>query len=131
MRVTPAQALPLMLLLVCMFGCKGAGQVLRVASSAAFPTAYAVGKAAAARSLEHAVEDPTTAERLEAQRHAEQIAPSSSGGPTELFVEMSPRPPPGTAPLHAAERGGDVLIEDAEGHWHRHAPAAKPATEER
>jgi hypothetical protein len=131
MRVTPAQVLPLMLLLACMFGCNGAGQLLRVASVVALTTVRVAALAAAASSHNHHAEAGSgTVDPAEAELRAQQIAANSPGGCTELFVEMIPPPPPGTAPPRAADCGGNVLIQDAEGHWHRHGQGAMPAIEE-
>jgi hypothetical protein len=134
MRVKPAQVLPLMLLLACMFGCKGAGQVLKVVGAVAVATVRVAAIAAAASAHNHHVEanggsGTASAEPTEAQLRAQEIADNAPGGCTELFVEMVPPPPPGTVPPRAADCGGNVLIQDADGHWHRHGDGAVPAIE--
>lgn len=125
MRVTRAQLLPLMLLLVCLFGCK-AGQVLRVVGAVAVTTVRVAALAAAASSHHHRVEAESareTAEAAEGQRRAE--AANGPGQCTELFVETIPPAAPGSAPPpRAADCGGNILIQDEDGHWHRHGAAA-------
>ncbi len=132
MRVTPAQVLPLMLLLVCMFGCKGAGQVLQVAGVVAITAVRVAALAAAASSHNHpeagsgyAPDDGTGA-----RRRAAEIDANSPGGCTELFVETVPPPAAGTAPPRAADCGGNMLIQDSEGRWRRYGKDTTPATEE-
>lgn len=132
MRVTPAQVLPLMLLLVCMFGCKGAGNILRIASAVAIATVRVAAIAVAASGSHHHAEagtPPETPESLEAQRRIEEGA-NRPGQCTELFVETIPSDHAGSPPPRAAECGGNVLIQDAEGHWHHYGKDAVPAIQE-
>lgn len=131
MRVTPAQVLPLMLLLGCMFGCKGAGSLLRVAGVVAITTVRVAALAAASGSHHHAEagSPPETPESLEAQRRVEENA-NRPGQCTELFVETIPPSAAGSPPPRAAECGGNVLIQDADGHWHHYGKNAVPAIEE-
>lgn len=134
MRVKPAQVLPLMLLLACMFGCKGAGQVLNVVGAVAVTTVRVAAIAAAASRHNHVEVNggsgTASAPPTEAELRAQEIADNAPGGCTELFVEMVPPPPPGTVPPRAADCGGNVLIQDADGHWHRHGDGAAPPIEE-
>ncbi len=123
MRVKPAQVLPLMLLLVCMFGCKGAGALLRIAGAVAVTTVRVAAIAVAASGSHHhhvaAGPAPATPESEEAQRRAEENV-NRPGECTELFVETVPAMPAGTPPPRAAECGGNILIQDEEGHWRRY-----------
>ena len=134
MRVTRAQLLPLMLLLLCMFGCKGAGQVLLAASVLAVATVNLAAIAVAASKPQHRVEGgasvPETPGSLEAQRRAEEGA-NRPGQCTEIFVETLPPGAPGsTPPVRAADCGGNVIFEDEEGHWRSYGHGAVPAIQE-
>ena len=131
MRVTPAQLLPLMLLLVAMFGCK-AGEVLKVASVVAVTSIRVAAAAAAASRSQHRAEAgsaPETAESIEAERRAEE-AGNRPGQCTELFVETVPPPAAGSPPPRAADCGGNLLIQDEEGHWRRYGKDAAPPMQE-
>lgn len=133
MRVTPAQLLPLMLLLVCLFGCK-AGQVLKVVGAVAITTVRVAALAAAASgSHHHRVEGgtpgPATPESEAAQRRVEEHT-NRPGQCTELFVATVPPTPEGSAPPRAAECGGNVLIQDENGRWHHYGNDAAPAIQE-
>ena len=131
MRVTPAQLLPLMLLLVCLFGCK-AGQVLKVVGAVAITTVRVAALAAAASGSHHRVEGgtpvavPATPESEAAQRRVEEHA-NRPGQCTELFVAS---PAAGSPPPRAAECGGNVLIQDENGRWHHYGNDAAPAIQE-
>lgn len=132
MRVTPAQVLPLLLLLVAMFGCK-AGEVLKVASAVAITTVRVAAIAAAASGSHHHVEagaPAETAESLEAQRRVEENA-NRPGQCTELFVDTLPPGAPGTTrPARAADCGGAVIYQDEDGHWRSYGPGSVPAIQE-
>ena len=132
-RVTPAQLLPLVVLLLAMFGCK-AGQVLRAVGAVAVTTVRVAALAAAASGHHHRAEagtaPPPTAESLEAQRRVEENA-NRPGQCTELFVDTLPPGAPGnTRPARAADCGGNVIIQDEEGHWRDHGTGAVPAIQE-
>ena len=132
MRVTPTQVLPLMLLLVAMFGCK-AGEVLQVATAVAITTVRVAAAAAAASGSHRHAEagaPAETAESLEAQRRVEENA-NRPGQCTELFVHTLPPGAPGSAqPARAADCGGNVIYQDEDGHWRSYGPNAVPAIQE-
>ncbi|MEP7124873.1 MAG: hypothetical protein ABJE95_28350 [Byssovorax sp.] len=129
MRVTQTQLLPLLLLLLAMFGCK-AGEVFKVASAVAITTVKVAALAAAASSHSHHPEagNGTAVWTAEDERRSE--AGNAPGQCTELFVETVPAPAPGAAPPRAADCGGNMLIQDSEGHWRRYGKDATPAIQE-
>ena len=121
-----------MLLLVCMFGCKGAGSVLKVVGAVAVTTVRIAALAAAASASHHheagSGNGVASAETDDEQRRAE-AAYNAPGQCTELFVETIPAPAPGTAAPRAADCGGNMLIQDSEGHWRRYGKDATPTIE--
>jgi hypothetical protein len=134
MRVTRAQLLPLMVLLICMFGCK-AGQVLRVVGVVAVTAVRVAAVAAAASARNHRVEAGSapayaeSAESAEAQRRVEAAA-NAPGQCTEILVETLPPAAQENAPQRAAQCGGNVIIQDSDGHWRHSGNTAAPAIEE-
>lgn len=136
MRVNRAQLLPLFLLLVCLFGCKGAGGFVRVLGAVAITTVRVAALAAAASAASsHSSHIPAheSAQTDEEQRRAEEAAAyaeqmNSSGRCTELFVEVVPPPPPGSPPPpRGFDCGGRVLLQNQEGSWRDYDPASAPA----
>jgi hypothetical protein len=123
-----------MLLLVCMFGCKGAGTLLKVAGAVAVTTVRVAALAAAASSHNHHAEAGSGSGVASAQTDDEQrradAATNAPGQCTELFVETIPAPAPGTTVPRAADCGGNMLIQDSEGHWRRYGKDGTPALEE-
>jgi hypothetical protein len=121
-----------MLLLVAMFGCKGAGTALKVVGVVAVTTVRVAAAAAAASRHNHHPEAGSavaTIETEEEQRRAD-AATNAPGECTELFVETIPAPGPGAGVPRAADCGGNVLIQDSEGHWRRYGKDGTPAMEE-
>jgi hypothetical protein len=132
MRVTRTQVLPLLVLLVPLFGCK-AGQVLRVASAVAITTVRVAAVAAAVSGHKHhrvqALNAQETAQTVEGQRRAE-VAGNAPGQCTELQFETDPPAAPGSAPPPRASDCGNVLIQNEEGRWQRYGAAPAPVVTE-
>jgi hypothetical protein len=123
MRPTRSQLLPLILLLICMFGCKGAGTALRVLGAVAVTTVRVVAVAGALAAHDSRVHAREAAQTAEGQRRAEEAAAYAdreqrSGRCTELVVEVVPPPPPGSPPApRGFDCGGRVLLQNPEGGW--------------
>jgi hypothetical protein len=122
-----------MLLLACMFGCKGAGSVLKVVGAVAVATVRVAAVAAAASASHHheagSGNGVASAETDEDQRRAD-AAYNAPGQCTELFVDTIPAPAPGTKVPRAADCGGNMLIQDSEGHWRHYGKDGVPAIQE-
>ncbi len=131
MRVTRAQLLPLFLLLVCLFGCKGAGGFVRVLGAVAVTTvrvAALAGAAAAAHSHHVHVRETEEDQRRAAEAAAYADQEQRAGNCTEVLVEVVPPPPPGSPPPpRGFDCGGRVLLRNDEGSWRDYDPASEPA----
>ena len=128
MRVTRAQVAPLLVLLVCLFGCN-AGQALRVVSVVAITTARIAAIATvAAVANAHASPRPRAEEPSADGPATPPVAPASLrdavasvDGCTELrVIVVPPAAEDGPPPPRAVDCGGEVLLQDEEGHWRRY-----------
>jgi hypothetical protein len=128
MRPSRSQILPLLLLLSCLFGCKGM-EVFRVATALAFTAAQVAQVAATASAQEqhakerHAREEAQAAVGLRQAEEDEAIAALTQDPSrcTEVRVEVVPPPPPGAwVKPRAVECNGIVMIQDSELHWRRY-----------
>jgi hypothetical protein len=136
MRPSRAQLLPLFVLLIFMFGCKGAGTALHVLGAVAVTTARVIAVAAAVSAINHrghAAHAREAAQTAEGQRRAEEAAAYAdsaqrSGRCTELLVEVVPPPPPGSPPPpRGFDCDGRVLLQDQEGRWRDYEAEGAPA----
>jgi hypothetical protein len=120
MRASRSQVLPLLLLLVCLFGCRGV-DAFRVASVLAITTL----RVAALAAEEHRAEARDPADAALVQRHAEEDSAMTTlarepSRCTEVRVEVVPPPPGAWVTPRAVECDGIVLIQDQELHWRRY-----------
>src|SRR4051812_48574152 len=103
MRPTRAQLLPLFVLLICMFGCKGAGSAFKILGAVAVTTVRIAAVAVAVAAHDSHVHAREEAQSAEGRRRAEEAAAYAdlaqrSGRCTEIVVEVVPPPPPGSPP---------------------------------
>lgn len=136
MRPSRAQLLPLFLLLICMFGCKGAGSAFKILGAVAVTTVRIAAVAAAISAHDshvNQVKAREEAQSAEGRRRAEEAAAYAdlaqrSGRCTELVVEVVPPPPPGSPPPpRGFDCDGRVLLQNQEGHWRDYEPVTGPA----
>ena len=133
MRPSRSQILPLIALLICMFGCKGAGAVLKVVGAVAITTVRVAALAAAASAHEGHVRGYEEARTVEGQRRAEEAAAFAdreqrSGRCTEILVEVVPPPPPGSpSPPRGFDCDGRVLLQNQEGGWREYDAESAPS----
>jgi hypothetical protein len=133
MRPTRSQLLPLIVLLICMFGCKGAGAAFRIAGAVAITTVRVVALVAAASPHGSHVHAREEAQPVEVQHRAEEATAYANreqrlGRCTELVVEVVPPPPPGSPPPpRGFDCDGRVLLQDQDGSFRDYDVGGAPA----
>lgn len=128
MPAARSQVLPLVFLLLCLFGCKGM-EVLRVATAVAFTAAQIAQAASVASAAEQRARERHAREEAQeavGQRRAEEDSAIAAltqdpSRCAEVRVEVVPPPPPGSwVTPRAVECNGIVMIQDHEQHWRRY-----------